>query len=252
MNEKPDDLWDKVQECLDNAARSLAHIASSNVAKKKEIANRDEKKMEKEIAHSLQPIVQRMEKGVTKILELLTTSSIQEMDSDLLSEKLTDQLCQFAAIASVLAEHPQEYFFLLTHNKTLEEIFGISDVTIEALYQAAKHLYEQQHYGEAAAAFSVLCVLCPRAHTFWIGLGNSEYFSENYDAALIAYAMSIQAEPRDPTPHFFCARCYEKKGQREFAINALELALIAIGNQEQYASWKQKVAEHKSRLSIKE
>jgi type III secretion system low calcium response chaperone LcrH/SycD len=248
MEQKPEDLWNKVQECLDNAASALAHLAASKASKETPYVQ-DTKKMQKEIAHSLQPIVQRMEKGMTKILELLTTSSIQEMDSELLSEKLTEQLCQFAAIASVLAEHPQEYFFLLTHNKTLEEIFGLSNATIEALYQAARHLYEQQHYQEAAAAFSVLCVLCPKAHTFWIGLGNSEYFSQNYDAALVAYAMAIQANPRDPTPHFFSAHCYEKKGEKQYAVNALELALLAIGNQTEYAAWKQKALDHKLRLS---
>ncbi len=153
-----DSLWDKLQECLESAANTLANLAAKQTLHKPLFA-KNPASLQKEISHTLQPIVQRMEKGMSKILELLVTARGEE--AEMFSEKLTEQLCQIAAIASVLAENPQQHFLLLSHGKTLQDVFGVTDDTLETLYQAAKELYEQQHYGEAAAAFSVLSVISP-------------------------------------------------------------------------------------------
>ena len=242
------ELWDKLQECIEKVASALQNLASDQKANQFPLASEQEhESVKRNFSDALQPVAKRMENGMVKILDLLTATGTHE--PDLFSEKITEQLCQIAAIASILAEHPKEYLLLLANDKTLREVFGITNETLEAFYQATKHLYEQQHYAESAAAFSILSVISPDNHIFWLGLGNSEYFSHNYEAALVAYAMTAQANPHDPLCHFFSARCYEAMNQKDLAINALELAIIAIGDNQEYADWKRKAEEHKQRLS---
>lgn len=245
MEPSDEQLWDRLQECLESAAQALANLAAKDA--KKPFGPKDPKEAQKEMCQGLQPVVKRLEKGMTKLLDLLTSSAVT--DPEFFSDKIQEQLCQIAAIASVLSDHPQEYLMLLAHDKTLEEVFGLTQETLQGLYQAAKYLYEHQLYQESAAAFSVLTIISPKIHTFWMGLGNSEYLSHNYEGALVAYAMSAQSNPHDPLCHFFSARCYEAMNQKELAINALELAVLAIGDKEHFATWKQKALEYKQRLS---
>lgn len=238
-----DELHDKLEECIGDAASILEHLRgapSLMPPNNKEAIRRD-------FIHSLNPIVQRMQHGMSQILEFLTSSAAHDPIS--LSEDVTQQLCQIAAVASVMSENPQEYLMMLARDKTLQEIFGLTDETMEKLYQAAKYLYEQQNYYEAAAAFSVLACICPANHTFWMGFGNSEYFCHNYQSALVAYSLAAQTNSHDPLCHFFSARCYEALKQRDHAINSLELAILQIGNQPEFSHWKQKAVEHKQRLS---
>jgi type III secretion system low calcium response chaperone LcrH/SycD len=246
----PEELWDKLQECLERVAASLAKLAAEQQFVQFPLIPPEEKEIvQKTVSNTFAPIGKRMETGMLKILDLLTDTDAHE--PGLFPEKTHEQLCQIAAIASVIAEHPVNYLSLLVDAKTLQEVFAIDDETLESLYQASKHLYEQQHYAEAAAAFSILSVINPNNHTFWIGLGNSEYFCRNYEAALIAYAMATQSDPCDPLCHFFSARCYEAMNQKELAINALELAIISMGDNEEFATWKQKATEDKQRLQRK-
>lgn len=247
----PEELWDKLQECLEKVAESLAKLASEQASKQYSIPSKEELEIvNKTFSNAFMPVAKRMESGMLKILELLTTGEAQELG--LFSDTTHEQLCQIAAIASVLAEHPEKHLMLLANEKTLQESFNIDDETLESLYQATKHLYEHQHYQEAAAAFSVLSVVSPNNHTFWIGLGNSEYMCHNYEPALIAYAMAAQSDPSDPLCHFFSARCYEAMNQKGLAINAIELAIISIGDNEKFATWKEKANEYKQRLLRRE
>ena len=237
---EPDELQDKIDECLQDAASLLANMRS-------EKTGNEQNGLKQQFVSELQPVVDRLQQGMSQILEFLTSSAAH--DPIALSEETTQQLCQIAAVASVMADNPKEYLLLLARDKTLQEIFGLNDETMEKLYQGAKFLYEQQNYIEAAAAFSVLCCISPSNHTFWIGFGNSEYFCHNYQQALVAYAMAAQANANDPLCHFFSARCYEALKEKHHAIHSLELALLQIDNQPQFSQWRQRAIEHKQRLS---
>jgi type III secretion system low calcium response chaperone LcrH/SycD len=231
-----DDLSEKIEDSIDSASSMLA-----------DLGGKQSESRQKEFSAGLKPIVSRMQRGMTEILHFLTSPTTH--DPLAFSEETTQQLCQIAAIASVMSDNPSEYLLLLARDKTLQEIFGLTDETMEKLYQAAKFIYEQQHYAESAAAFSVLCSINPSNHTFWIGFGNSEYFCQNYQMALVAYALAAQANPNDPMCHFFSAHCYEALKQKDHAINSLELALLTIGDLPEFSQWKQKAVEHKQRLS---
>lgn len=237
--------WDKLEEYLGSAASTLSKLFSMQPP----ITIPKTTNFKKDFAKELHPSIKRLQNAMTLLLEFLITPDAQDLH--LLSMEFTEQICQLAAIASVFSDHPEQYLSIVTTGKTLQEVFGIDDDAMELLYRAAKYIYEQQHYGEAAAAFAVLTLMCPNNHTFWIGLANSEYFLRNYEYALVAYAMAAQANPRDPLCHLFSAHCYEAMSQKDLAVNALELALISIGEQQQYANWRKKITEHKQRLSQK-
>jgi type III secretion system low calcium response chaperone LcrH/SycD len=243
---KPDDtqdeIWDKLQKCLGDAALTLGKLFPKLPSEHVSPFGR----LQQKLPQKLHPGIKKLEKGMTLLLEFLV--SVDTVDPHALSETFTEQLCQFAAIASVFSDNPEQYLALLASGKTLQEIFGIDDDALENLYKAAKYLYEQQHYAEAAAAFSVLTIISPNNYTFWIGLANSEYFVGHYEPAVVSYAMAIHTNPFDPLCHLFSARCYEALNQKDLALNALELALINMEGRDEYASWSQKVTEHKKRL----
>ena len=247
-----DDDWEKVQEHIGNAAHTLAKLFSSQPAVPKPTVPKptvQEPEAQKRVEKPIHPSIKRLEKGMTLLLDFLI--SPESMDPAVITEEFTEQLCQLAAIASIFSDHPEQYVALISTGKTLQEIFGLDDDSVEKLYHSAKYIYEQQHYEEASAAFSVLTIICPNNHTFWLALANCEYFLSHYEHALTAYAMAAHANPFDPLCHLFSAHCYEAMKQKDLAINALEIALVSIGEQEQYANWKQKITEYKKRLTLK-
>lgn len=238
-----DELHDKLEEIIGDAASLLASLRQGPSL----VPPTPKHVLQQQYVDSLRPIVQRLQHGMSKILEFLTSTAAQ--DPIHVTEETTQQLCQIAAVASVMADNPQEYLTMLARDKSLQEIFGLNEETMEKLYQGAKYLYEQQNYFEAAAAFSVLCCICPTNYTFWMGFANSEYFCQNYSGALTAYSMAAQTNTHDPYCHFYSARCYEALKQYDFAISSIELAILQIGNQPEHSQLKQKAIEHKQRLS---
>ncbi len=136
MKQEPesDELHDKLEECIGDAASLLAHLRGEH----KLVPPTQKDGLRREFIQGLQPIVQRMQKGMSQILEFLTSPTTH--DPLTLTEETTQQLCQIAAVASVMSDNPQEYLLMLARDKTLQEIFGLSDETIEKLYQGAKFL----------------------------------------------------------------------------------------------------------------
>lgn len=240
-----DPAWATLEEYLGGAANTLSKLFSlqppPNIPKASDF--------KKEFVKELHPSISRLQKGMSLLLEFLVTP--ETPDPHLVSAEFTEQLCQLAAIASVFAQHPEQYLTIVSSGKTLQEAFELDDEGLERLYGAAKYIYEQQHYSESGAAFSVLTLLSPNNHTFWIGLANSEYFCRNFEHALVAYAMAAHCNPHDPLCHLFSSHCYESMGQKQLALNALDLALVSIGEQEHYATWRQKIIEQKARLAKK-
>lgn len=135
--------------------------------------------------------------------------------------------------------------------ETLQEIVGIEEATIDALYAATKYLYDRQNYQEAADAFGVLTLLNPNYPSFWIGFGNAEYFCNHFEAALLAYAMAVEADPEEVMPHLYSCRCYEQLHQLDNAINALDMALFVIQEKGGLTDLKQEIEREKNRLQQK-
>jgi tetratricopeptide (TPR) repeat protein len=133
-------------------------------------------------------------------------------------------------LADLIAFRKEFFIYALSQNKTLQEIAFITDAELEKMYLAAKNLYDQKRYQEAAASFSFLTMINTENSSFWLARGNSEFHMQNYEAALIAYAFVSRVDPDDFYCHIFSCRAYEALEQYENALNALEVALYVLGD----------------------
>lgn len=182
-----------------------------------------------QIAEELKSSQARLKKGPLALLEMLTELHEQTGQHEL-DQELVDELLKLLDLASLIANERQRFIDELSAGKTLQDMAGISDATIEKLYQAAKQLYEQKRYQEAADAFGFLTMLNSEKYAFWLALGNSEYNLKNYEAALFAYAFACRTNPEDHLCHIFSCRCYEELNDLDNAKNALELAIYVLGD----------------------
>lgn len=190
----------------------------------------------------------RLEKGAAELIKAV--EDLSKLRPYLIADTLVDDMKNFVTFSLSLFQkkEAEEYFQGLQQEKTLQEICHISDATIESLYQAAKYLYDTEHYEEAANAFAVMTVLNGKRYTFWLALGNAEYVCRRYEPALLAYAMATLLNPLELTCHLQSCRCYEALQQTDNAINALELALLAIGDDRAQFAMKEKIIQHKRSL----
>lgn len=146
---------------------------------------------------------------------------------------------QKAAIRSLFAKDQK---------KPIRELIGIDKAVVKALYRTGAELYNNKNFKEASSAFTVVTLMDVPAHDAWIGLGNSEFYCQRYQSALIAYAMAAWSDPKNPICHIYSSHCYEALKQYENAINALDIALHVIKNNPGYAAWAKQAEELKSRL----
>lgn len=138
-----------------------------------------------------------------------------------------------------------------SRNWSFQELAGMQDSTIEALYQAARLLYEREQYEEAAALFGILTFFNAKHFIFWIGLGNSEFFLQRFEAALKAYAIAVHANPDEATPHLYSAKCFEELQQLDNALNALNTALFVLRGRRGQEALMESVEQEKERLTMK-
>lgn len=230
------DLEHKVQECVEQLKSTFADIASNlaEVLADQEMQQPNQlmpkkayiERYELQIARELATTQERLKKGPKMLIQALAEmSQDNSIDNDLIQE-----LYKLTALASMIANERQQFISELGLGKTIQAIAGLSDSSLEKLYQAAKHVFDQKRFSEAADAFGFLTMLNPTKFAFWLGLGNSEFNLKNYEAALFAYAFVCRINPQDYFGHIFSCRCYEALGDMKNAINALEMALDIIGN----------------------
>lgn len=209
--------------------------------------NAQKERFEKQLEGELMLFKRRMEDGAFWIVQ--TLHDLAEKDREMFSEEVIQDLGCLVGLSDII-ENKQELFYTqMMQEKCFQEIAGVSDSSLEKMYQAAKSLYEQKNFSHSADAFGFLTILNPNRHAFWLGLANSEFYNQNYEPALFAYAFSSQVNPNDPFTHLFSCRCYEAIGEIANAVNALELALIVIKDQPQHANMKQAVENELRKLS---
>ena len=191
-----------------------------------------------------------MEKGVFKMMETLTHLSNNE--PSLLSEEVAQELAKLIAFPRIFPEHANAYMNAPEKEMSLKELCNIHDYTLKALYRAAKEVYEHQQYEDACDCFSVLTMIDANEPLFWLALGNSKYFCRQYDAALTAYARVAYMNPFEPMCHVSSSKCYDEMGQTELAVNALDLALLVIGDNKNHESLKLEVEKERKRILKKQ
>lgn len=202
-----------------------------------------------EIDKNIADFQKKMENGSSVLLKTLVELSKER--PELFSEEIGNGIVSFMKYCTDLPDHQEEYLENLEKGASLQQLCGMSNKVLEAFYQAAKHIYEHQHYDDAVDLFSVLTLFNPKEPVFWLGLGNSEYFCQNYEPALIAYSMAALANPTDPYSHVYSSRCYEAIKDIENAIGALELAILVIGDNPEHKKLKEFLTIEQERLTEK-
>jgi len=247
----------KVQEDvahhLSDGLHSLAVIMAEIIVEQEPHAGKMlPMKAEKEkLAHSLEKELilfkKRFERGCHCLL--LALEEAAKTHPEIKLEEIAHDFVKLKnALQSINEKQLQE---ALSKNWSFQELIGMRDATIEAIYQAARHLYENQQYEESSAIFGMLTFLNAKHFIFWIGLGNSEFFCRHYELALHAYAIAVHANPDDPSPHLYSSKCFEELHQIDNALNALDIALFVIRGEAAFADMQGQIEHEKERLSHK-
>jgi tetratricopeptide (TPR) repeat protein len=112
------------------------------------------------------------------------------------------------------------------------EILGLSDETIEFIYQCGNRHYQANEMADAADIFHLLACLDFRRHNVWVAQGAAEQTLGHFEAAIKAYAMAMLANPNAPLPYVHSAECYLALSSRiSDAQECLDAALKCVSEQ---------------------
>lgn len=126
----------------------------------------------------------------------------------------------------------------LIAGKIVQEIIEFSEETMAKLYGAAYSLFESKRFFEAANAFLFLVSLNPYHPEYWLGLGMASQLSQDYESAVDAYELAAIYNIESPVPYFYLAKCLFAMHDRISALQALDLAIEAAEDFEEYAELK--------------
>jgi len=180
------------------------------------------------LINRLNSIFAKISKGMQQLIILLP--QLTEIVDHVEQKSITCAMGKMIAIASMLTQEHSLALTSLYEGRSLQEIFELSEETMDALYQLARHIYDQQHYEEASGAFCLLALINPAYTTFWHGLGNSEYCLGNYQEALLAYTFALQTDADNMTTHMLIVRTHIALGNRAQAQTALQMAAYTDRN----------------------
>lgn len=200
-----------------------------------------------EIDNEITDFEKKMENGASLIFKTLI--ELSKNRPELFSDEVADGIISFMKYSGNVQDHQSEYIKALEKGQSLQELCGMSNKVLEAFYQTGKYIYEHQRYAEAADVFSVLTIFNSEEPVFWLGLGNSEYFCNKYEPALVAYAMVALTNPNDPFCHLYSSKCYEAIKDFDNAINALDLAIFVMGDNKEYKKLKEAAGTEQKRLA---
>lgn len=136
-------------------------------------------------------------------------------------------------IEQKLADNEMEKAF----QQEVIEILGLSESEISPIslkqehhfYATAYGLYEKGDYRGAAQLFTQLVLTDPYSEHYWQGLASSKQMTQDYLAAVHAWAMLALLREHDPLPHFHAAECFLSLDEKEEALKALDAALALAG-----------------------
>ena len=220
MHEELRKMLEKIAQQLRELAPPSLHASPSQPSLDVEV-----QKMEK----GLLSIYHKMERGMRKLVELL-----QELPNiaDITHQpEIVQAVGDMITIASVVAQQIKPALHLMAKGEPLQDILGVSPLSLQSLYKLSRYLYEHQHYEEASGAFYLLALINPSYHIFWIGLGNCEYFLQRYQEALLAYTFAAQTTPADPSCHLLIAKCQMALGNYAAATAYLSIAELSQGSE---------------------
>lgn len=162
---------------------------------------------------------------------------MDELEEFKLSKKTREKLKDKATLKKELAA-----------GKTVQEILGFSNGTMEKLFESALQLLEHKRYIDAANAFLFLAILNPHSVDYWMSLGTAAQYCHDYEGALDAYEMAAYERIDNPVPYFYLAKCLFALHDRDSTLQALDLAIEYSGDSDEYSELRHQAQEAKALL----
>jgi type III secretion system low calcium response chaperone LcrH/SycD len=120
--------------------------------------------------------------------------------------------------------------------RTIQEMKGVNNEEMEALYGIAYNYYSAEKLDDAIRTFGMLVMLNPYESKYWKGLGASLQVNKAYEKAAEAYGMAATtAGIHDPTPHFHAGECYTHLKLIKDACIAFDMACDLSKNKPEFA-----------------
>lgn len=213
-------MHEEIRKMLDKINQQLRELSPPGFHVTPELPSLDTDTQK--MGNSLLSIYHKMERGMRKLVELLQELSNIGAVTD--QPDIVQAVGDMITIASVVIQQVKPALHLMAKGEPLQNILGISTISLRSLYKLSRYLYEHQHYEEAGGAFYLLSLINPSYHIFWIGLGNCEYFLRRYQEALLAYTFASQTSPSDPSCQLLIAKCHMAVGNYAAATAYLSIA----------------------------
>lgn len=141
----------------------------------------------------------------------------------ILNEIKAGQQNLYQAIESNTLEKAME------EGKTFQHILGYSRNTLEKFYAVGVECLEQTEYEKARDIFSLLVLINPGYHNFWVSLILCQQALGNWNAALQACSLAEATDEKDPLPYLYASECYVELNNRLQAIEEVEKAIRYAG-----------------------
>lgn len=127
----------------------------------------------------------------------------------------------------------------------LSVIKGYTDDEIEAAYNVAYNLYQQQKYKDAEKLFTFLMMHDHTDSRFSIGLGGCYQLTGDYEKAINMYSCAALIDATNPIPAFHACECYialkDWEGAKK-SIDAIKIVCEATADETNHSELLTKIA----------
>jgi type III secretion system low calcium response chaperone LcrH/SycD len=134
--------------------------------------------------------------------------------------------------------------------QTVQEMFGISKESYDAMYKIGSDFFTREKTEEALKIFVLLTTLNNLVFEPWLGLGSCWQMKNRFPEALQAFSMAALLKYDDPAPHLFTAEVYLQMDQKKLSEETFTLALSKMDDTQKLV-FKDHIKYLKENLNIK-
>lgn len=216
------EITDKWEQAVDHLGNTLTGAQKegfhSNVENFEQYQKRQKLAFHKEFSKAVSQYKKAYEIIIEQFLEKSKTLKSNEIDK-IFKEFKEGQNSLINEIENeTLTEKIEE-------GKTFQEILGYTAQTLEQCYQIGLDLFENENYKDASAVFSLLTLLNPYFHNFWLCLAMSEQAQHHWEPALQAYVVAQWVDEKDPISYIYAAECHLRLKDYSHAIDNFDKAI---------------------------